>query len=159
MLPNDFGPNNPDDPLDGFDKDPLDGFDDAVSVIPLGQYDCRLECGELTTTKTGKPAYRLRFAVADGPFKSFVLWRWLMLDNPASMARAKAALEPLGLKTAADLRKPFPGLGREIICKVFVTVEPWQGTDRNGIEQFVVTSDRMTGDERFGFDEPTGGPR
>jgi hypothetical protein len=142
---------NPDD-LGAFERaaDPTDAlaaFDSASgeTCIPAGWYSCRIEAGELLTTKSGKPAYRLRFAVV-GPAEhaGFTLWRYYTLDA-ANAGRAKAALAPLGLNTSADLRRaPFPEVGRLIRCKVLVAIQK-NDPSRNDVERFIVERDERGG--------------
>lgn len=126
--------------------DDLSAFDAAtgVTVIPPGWYVCRLEVGELVTTKKNKPAYRLRFAVCEpAEHAGFALWRYYLPTEDAN--RAKQALSQLGLRTSADLRRaPFPEVGRTIICNVLVTMqkkEKPEDPDRNDVERFTVVSD------------------
>lgn len=156
------------DDLDQFDRaaDPdgaLSAFDSAagVSVIPAGWYVCRLEAGELVNTSTGKPAYRLRFAVQEpAEHAGFTLWRYYVLHDAANANRAKAALAPLGIRTSADLRRaPFPAAGRTITCKVLVAIQKNDPT-RNDVERFVVVSDeRDDGSAAARFALPTEAPK
>src|SRR4051794_33895902 len=115
---------NPDD-LGEFDRAPnpadaLAAFDTATGAtcVPPGVYLARLESGELTLTKAGKQAYRLRFVVVQpSEHAGFTLWRYFTFANVANANRAKVALAPLGLRTSADLKRiPFPEAGRTIIC-------------------------------------------
>ena len=129
--------------------DDLSAFDAAtgVTVIPPGWYACRLEVGELVTTKKGKPAYRLRFSVTEpAEHAGFALWRYYLPTEDAN--RAKQALSQLGLRTSADLRRaPFPDAGRTIICNVLVTMQPKEkpdDPDRNDVERFTVVSDETS---------------
>lgn len=146
----------PEKPLD-FNSEALGAFDNApdpadalaafdaatgATCIPAGEYLCRLDAGELLTTKTGKPAYRLRFSVVEpAAHAGFALWRYYVMHDKPSAERAKAALAPLGLCTGVDLRRtPFPEPGRTIICKVLVTIQKNDPT-RNDAERFTVVSD------------------
>ncbi len=138
--------------LESFDAaanpaDSLAAFDAATGAtcIPAGKYLCRLEAGELVTTKSGKPAYRLRFVVVEPTAHAgFALWRYHLLHDKQSADRAKAALAPLGLRTSADLkRSPFPEAGRTIICGVLVAIQK-SDSSRNDVERFEVVSDSTT---------------
>ena len=142
--------NSPNDDLNNFDAagggDDLAAFDAATGEthIPAGVYACTVARGEVTLTKQAKQAYRLALDVADGPHRGFRLWRYFTFNTPGAANYAKKMLAPLGLKTAADLRKkPFPEAGRVIAVSVLVTVreDPQFGT-RNDVERFVVTDDR-----------------
>lgn len=139
---------NPDD-LGAFDAatDPADAlaaFDAAsgATCVPPGVYLCRLEAGELTTTKAGKPTFRLRFVVTEpAEHAGFTLWRYFTFSDAASANRAKAALAPLGLLTSADLRRvPFPETGRVILCRLVVGVQKDDPT-RNDVLRFAVERD------------------
>jgi hypothetical protein len=117
--------------------------DTGTTHIPAGWYDCVLVCGELVTTKKGKPAYRLALDVSNGPHLCFRLWRYFTWENTANANRSKAALGPFGLKTSADLRKPFPGPGRTITLRVLVTVQDRpDATKGNNIERLEVVEDK-----------------
>ncbi len=146
----------PDVPLN-FDPASLESFDDATNpvdalaafdaatgatCIPAGKYLCRLEAGELVTTNSGKPAYRLRFVVVERTAHAgFTLWRYYVLNDKQNADRAKTALAPLGLRTSADLkRSQFPEAGRTIICGVLVGVQKNDPT-RNDVIRFEVVSD------------------
>lgn len=60
-------------PFEEFDRNPspagfdLSAFDAAsgTTTVPPGVYVCRVERGELTQTKAGKPAYRLRLQTVE----------------------------------------------------------------------------------------------
>jgi hypothetical protein len=139
------------DDLSGFDAagtpgDALAGFDSAsgATFVPAGNYLCQLESGALVMTKAGKTAYRLRFAVAEpAEYAGFALWRYFVMGDRANDNRAKAGLAPLGLRTAADLRRsPFPDPGRSILCRVLVAVqEKPDGTTGNDVVRFTVERD------------------
>lgn len=121
----------------GFD---LDGFDkaDGTTTVPAGVYVCKIERGELTATKAGKTAYRLCFkTVEPSQHAGFTLWRWYVLADAAGMNRAKAALAPLGLTTAADLRAAYPPIGKDVYVKALVTLKhDAQRGASNDVERF-----------------------
>lgn len=141
--------NGPNEDLTKFDAagggDDLAAFDAATGEthVPAGWYACTVARGELTATKAEKTAYRLAFDVAEGPHTGFRLWRYFTFDTPAAANWAKLALAPLGLRTSADLKKPFPGPGRVVTVRLLVTVrdDPQYGK-RNDVERFDVTDDR-----------------
>jgi hypothetical protein len=139
---------NPDD-LGAFDRapDPADAlaaFEAATgaTAVPAGVYLCRLETGELVTTRAGKPAYRLRLVVLEPTAHAgFTLWRYYPISDSASANRAKAALAPLGLHTATDLKRlPFPEADRLLVCRVLVGVQKDDPT-RNDVLRFTVERD------------------
>jgi len=139
---------NPDD-LGEFDRAPdpaeaLAAFDKAsgATFVPAGVYLGKLEAGELVTTRAGKPAYRLRFAVVEpAAHAGFTLWRFYTFADPGNANRAKAALAPLRLCTGADLRRcPFPDTGRLILCRVLVGIQKDDPT-RNDVIRFTVERD------------------
>jgi hypothetical protein len=140
--------NDPNDDLNKFDSASGDDFAafDAASgevSVPPGWYNCTIARGEVTSTKKGKTAYRLAFDVDEEPHRGFRFWRYFTFDSPAAANWAKLTLAPLGLKTAADLRQPFPAPGRVVKARVLVTLrEDPQWGKRNDVERFEVTDDR-----------------
>lgn len=133
-------------PFDGFDNaSGSDGFDlagfdtaDGTTTVPAGVYVCRIERGELTKTKAGKPAYRLCLkTVEPAAHAGFTLWRWFVLADTAGMNRAKNALAPLGFSNSADLRASYPPIGRDVYVKALVTLknDPQRGPS-NDVERF-----------------------
>jgi len=118
----------------------ISGFDSASGQthVPAGTYLSKIECGELTTTGSGKNAYRLRFSVVTPTqHAGHTLWRWFVLDTAAGMNRAKTALAPLGLTSSAKLREEYPPFGEDTFCLCLVTVKitPQFGTT-NDVQRF-----------------------
>ncbi|QEL19132.1 hypothetical protein [Limnoglobus roseus] len=144
--------------LSDFDSAPgdfdLSAFDaaDGNTFIPPGSYVARVERGELLTTKSGKPAYRIRFSVIDGPNAAFILWRYFVLDA-ANAGRSKQSLKPLGLSTSVDLKAPFPPAGRLVKVKLLVTLQKEDPT-RNDVERVEFLSNEPSADgvNPFGYD-------
>ena len=144
---------NPDD-LGAFDNAPEPGNDDlsafdnatGATVVSAGWYLCRLDAGELVTTKAGNKAYRLRFVVVEpAEHTGFTLWRYYVMHDKPNAERAKAALAPLGLRTSPDLRRnPFPEPGRTILCRVLVGIQKDDPT-RNDVVRFTVEGDESAG--------------
>jgi|GEM_PF-3199091 len=133
--------------LGAFDRapDPTDAlaaFDAAsgVTVLPPGWYVCRLERGELVTTRKGKQAYRLRFAVQEAAHAGFLLWKYYLLTTTNEFNIAKNALAPLGIRTGPDLQRAYPPPGRAVTCRVLVSIQRDDPT-RNDVERFEVLSD------------------
>ena len=122
--------------------DALAAFDAAtgVTAVPAGEYTAEIGSGELVTTRTGRTAYRLKFVLtAPDAYAGFTLWRYHVLDDKPNADRAKAALAPLGLRTGADLRKPFPA-GRVVVCRLVVGLQK-DDPSRNDVLRFTVVSD------------------
>jgi hypothetical protein len=133
--------------LRGFDAAPsladvdLSAFDraDPRPIIPAGWYVCRVESGELSTTRAGKICYKLRFTVIEPPeFAGRTLFRTVMLHDAAAQARARMLLSPLGLTSAETLRQPFPEPGKMVFVKALVTIQPERNgyPEANSIERF-----------------------
>ena len=143
-------------------EDPFGGFDGAsgATVVTPGWHLCRLERGETTVTRAGKTAYRVRFAVLEGDFAGFKLWRYFTFGDPAAVNRAKDALKPLGLTTKAHLLTAIPAPGRVITCKVLAAVQARpDGTPSNDVVRFEVVSAEAEPPSRFaaGLGGPDGG--
>lgn len=147
-------------------SDDLAAFDSASgkTYVPAGQYMARLEAGELWTTRAGKQAYRLRFAVTEpAEHAGFTLWRYYTFASPGAANMAKLALSPLGIRSSVDLKRtPFPEPGRTIICKLVVGVQQRpDGSEGNDVLRFAVESDERTPPNPFAVPhdgEKEGGP-
>ena len=125
----------------GFD---LTGYDSATgdTTIPADWYICEVENGTLTTTGSGDPCYRLRFAVVqsdkgDTSHAGTKVWRTIMLKDRSYFDRAKTALAPLGLTTGDHLQATYPPEGERVFCRCLVTLsnKPEYGP-RNFVERF-----------------------
>jgi len=120
----------------------LSAFDRAEgrpALLPPGNYVLRVESGELTMTRAGKLAYRMRFSVIEpSEYAGHSLNRWLLLDSPAACNRAKIALAPLGLTSAEALRRPFPEPGKMVYVNALVVISPARNgyPESNSIERF-----------------------
>jgi hypothetical protein len=103
-------------------QDALAAFDAAKgnTAIPPGQYRATVIEGRMLLTRAGKPAYRLTLVVADGPHAGHRLWRYYTFGSPSEVNRAKAALRPLGIEGADDLRRLYPAPGSVITVKILV---------------------------------------
>lgn len=134
-------------PLAGFDNAPsFDGFDlsgfdraDGKLVLPIGVYICRIVRGELTTTRAGLPAYRLRLVTVEpSEHAGFTLWQYYMLTDAVGFNKAANALRPLGFTSSDDLRKPYPPIGKDVFVKALVTPRPAKNgyPEGNNVERF-----------------------
>lgn len=122
----------------------IDGFDGAepapeYSPLPPGTYAARVERGEFCTTKAGADAYRIRFAVTEGPQAGKTVARtWTF--GPKALPYTKRDLAPFGLTTTAHLLSPFPRAGREYHCRLVVALQPGaDGIERNDIKRIDIT--------------------
>ncbi len=85
----------------------------TMPPLPAGSYACRLEAAELAQSRSGKPAYMIRFNVLEGPgdetqFRGRKLWHDLYL-TPSAAKFSKPELRKLGIQTLADIEKPMSG--------------------------------------------------
>jgi hypothetical protein len=138
----------PADPLAAFDAAPagddLAAFDAATGQthVPAGWYAAAVAKGQLGTTRSdGRPCYRLALDLADGPQPGLRVWRTFTFDTPANANRTKGTLAPLGLRTSADLRQPYPGPGRAVTVRVLLGVNTWQGQTTNTVERLELVDD------------------
>jgi hypothetical protein len=123
---------------------PFELFDRATGVthVPPGWYECVVIRGEMVKTKKGKDAYRLWMEVAAGPHCKHPLWRYYTLDTLPAANQAKAALAPLGLRTGADLSRPYPAQGQVVKVRVLVAVQTREdGSTGDDVQRFELISD------------------
>ncbi len=108
--------------------------------LPPGWYVCRVESGELDTSRAGTPGYKLTFSVLEGPdpensHAGRKLWHDLWLTTPA-MPMAKRDLAKLGIDELQQLEKPLPA---GIRCKVQVALRKGDdGVEHNRVKRFDV---------------------
>lgn len=122
--------------------DALAAFDSAsgITCVPPGTYTGQITSGELVTTRKGKRAYKLTFAVTDpDKYAGFTISKWFTFNTKDAADFAKDALKPLELKTSADLKSLFPN-GRVILCKLIVGLQR-DDPSRNDLIRFSVISD------------------
>ena len=96
--------------------------------LPAGEYVCRLESGELFTSKAkGTPGYKLTFRIADGDHAGRKVWHDLYLTDGA-LRFTRRDLSKLDINNLEQLEQPVP---QGIRCKVRVVVK----TDDDGEER------------------------
>jgi hypothetical protein len=113
---------------------------DDFGPIPPGNYVCRVESGELDTSRKGTPGYKLTFCVLEGPggetqYAGRKLWHdcWL---TPAALPQSKRDLVKLGIDTTEKLESPLPP---GIRCQVQVALrKDDDGSEHNRVRRFDV---------------------
>lgn len=131
----------------------FDAIEAAAEYAPLpaGAYTSRVVRGSKETTKSGTPYYRIVFEVLnEGEHKAKKVSRpfWF---TPKAMPYSKRDLAPFGLTTAASLSAPFPPPGREIVCRLTVTLQiDDDGQERNDIRKIEIVSTSDSPALKFG---------
>jgi len=98
------------------------------SPLPDGKYLCRLAEVEETGTQYGDEMWKLRFVVADGPFKGRRIFDNLVFSE-AALKRVKLVCSRLGLDVTGELDLT-PELIKDRTC--YVTVETDEYEDDEG---------------------------
>lgn len=108
---------------------------DDFAPLPGGTYDCRVVSGELFSSKTGTPGYKLTFQVLEGEHAGRRVWDDLWL-TPAALPMAKRDLAKLGITCLDQLERPLP---EGIICRARVALRKADdGTEYNRLRSFEV---------------------
>ncbi len=118
---------------------------DDFAPLPGGTYVCRVESGELDTSRKGTPGYKLTFAVLEGEYAGRKVWHdcWL---TPAALSQSKRDLAKLGIDTPGKMELPLPP-GIRASVQVALRKDD-DGTQRNRVRRFdVVGIDTPTPDD------------
>lgn len=111
--------------------------DDLGKPIPAGEYRCRVVAGELFTSKSGTPGYKITFKVSEGEHARRRLWQDVWLTE-AAMAMAKRDLMKLGIESVEQLDRELP---EGLIASVKVSIrKDDDGTERNRIVTFEIVA-------------------
>lgn len=122
---------------------------DDFAPLPPGVYRCRVLSGELFNAKTGTPAVKLTFEVAQGDHEGRRVWHDVWLTD-AAMPMTKRDLEKLGVTKLEQLEEPLP---QGILADVTLALrKDDDGTERNRVKKF-----DMVGVEPGDAFEPTAG--
>lgn len=101
--------------------------------VPRGVYVCHATKGELESSRSGTPGYKIEFTVIDGDFKGRKLWHYCWL-TPAAMPHSKRDLAKLGITTPEQMEQPLP---KWIRCNVTAVVRlDDDGIERNKVQTF-----------------------
>lgn len=107
----------------------------GFSPVPPGVYTSRILRGEITQTKSGVDAYRMRFEISEGEQTGRIVIRTWTFTAKA-MPYAKRDLAAFGLTTSGQLLSPFPEPGREYFARLVIAVQRGDdGVDRNDIKR------------------------
>jgi hypothetical protein len=141
---------------------------DDLKPIPPGDYRCRVASGELFTSRTGTPGYKLTFEVLDGEHADRRVWHDVWLTE-AALAMAKRDLAKLGIDRPEQLEQPLP---EGIVVAARVTLRRGDdGAEFNRVARFDVVAVEPPTPEPFapttdtdgtdtdGFDWSSGVPR
>jgi hypothetical protein len=118
----------------------IDHFDTAEAApeflpLPPGIYSARIVRGEYTKTRAGADAYRMRFAVTEGPHEGKTIIR-MWTFGPKALPYTKRDLVPFGLTTSAKLLSPFPEAGRDYLVRLVVALQRGDdGIERNDVKR------------------------
>jgi hypothetical protein len=130
---------------------------DDLKPIPAGDYRCRVTSGELFTSKSGTPGYKLTLEVLDGEHAGRRVWHDVWLTE-AALAMAKRDLAKLGIDRPEQLERPLP---EGIIISARVALKRNDdGTEYNRVVRFDFVAVEPPALEPFapGKDEPDAKP-
>jgi len=99
--------------------------------LPEGEYVCQIQRVERTQTKRGDEMWRLHLVVQHEPYVGRVIKDNLVF-SPEAMPRVKNLCESLGIDTSGDVDL-VPDKIKSGICRVRVTTEEYQGTEKNKV--------------------------
>ena len=102
--------------------------------LPEGNYTCQVQRVDPTRTKHGDEMWRLRLVVRDGPYAGRAV-RDNLVFNPEAMPRVKNLCESLNFDTTGEIDL-VPDTVNGGVCRVQVTTEEYQGTQKNKVAFF-----------------------
>jgi hypothetical protein len=108
-----------------------------LKPLPSGTYRCTVASGELFTSKSGTPGYKLKLVVVQGDFIDRVVWLDVWLSEPA-LPMAKRDLGKLGVTSPEQLEHPLPE-GIVVDAKVAIRKND-DGTGHNRVVRFDVVA-------------------
>lgn len=119
--------------------------------LPAGTYRAKIIGGELSTSRSGTPGYKLTFRIADGEHVGRFIWHDLWL-TPAAMAMTKRDLAKIGVASPDQLDRPLPAV---LLCDVKVSLRTGDdGRQYNAVKSFAVTGIDTGDDPDFGTPSP-----
>lgn len=99
--------------------------------LPEGEYTCQIQRVERTQTKRGDEMWRLHLVVQDGAYATRAI-RDNLVFSPEAMPRVKNLCESLGIDTSGEFDL-VPDMVKGGLCRVRVTTEEYQGTEKNKV--------------------------
>jgi hypothetical protein len=112
--------------------------------VPPGEYLLRVLRGELTTSRSGTPGYKLTLEVAEGDLAGRRVWHEVWLTE-AALPMAKRDLGKLGITQLPQLEQPLP---EGIIIRAKVALRKGDdGSEHNRLTRFEL--ERVEGPDPF----------
>lgn len=108
------------------DFDKVDDVQD-FSPLPEGKYFCRLAEVEEAVTQYGDEMWKLRFAVASGPYQGRYIFDNLVFSE-AALKRVKLICSRLGIDISGELDL-VPSMIKGRTCNVAVDVEEYEDSE------------------------------
>lgn len=141
----------------------IDAFDAATAEsygpVPAGVYVCRIERGQLGTTKTtGADCYSIRFSVTEGEHTGATLWRVWTFSKDAMKYAITDLRITLGMNTDA-MKSPFPGRTEYVVRLTVTQSTRKDGTASNDVKGMELIRKTAATDTfaRFALDNPADG--
>jgi hypothetical protein len=111
-----------------------------ASAIPPGVYRCLVAKGELNTSRSGTPGYRVTFVVEAGEHQGSRLRLDCWLTERA-LPMAKRDLQKLGVTSVRQMETPLPpGLVADVTVVRYVDDDQ---IERNRVRSFVIVDKRV----------------
>lgn len=111
-----------------------------LDPIPPGQYLCTVIDAQATQTQTGKPMFKVKFQVAEGPHAPRKVWNNFTVseENPMALAIFFRQMEAMGLNANFFAAKPSNAQVAQALmnrqCMVTLGTRTWQGVEQNDVK-------------------------
>jgi hypothetical protein len=110
-----------------------------LDPIPPGQYLCKVIDAQATQTQTGKPMFKVKFEVAEGPQSPRKVWNNFTVseENPMALAIFFRQMEAMGLNANFFASKPSNAQVAQALmnrqCMLTLGTRTWQGVEQNSV--------------------------
>ena len=110
-----------------------------LEPIPPGQYLCTIIDAQATQTQTGKPMFKVKFQVAEGPHAPRKVWNNFTVseENPMALAIFFRQMEAMGLNANFFAAKPTNAQVAQALmnrqCMLTLGTREWQGVTQNSV--------------------------
>lgn len=112
----------------------------SAGLLPDGEYSVIVVEASATTSSNGKPMFKVKFRVTEGPQKDKPIWTQMVVsaESPIALRIFFTQMTALGLDSTFFAENPTADVVAKNLMNRAATVElghrEWQGSDRNEVK-------------------------